>query len=51
MDKTKILMINGSLMEVKSIAECSISWQALYHWAPVLPILFNAVVFIKYQEL
>ena len=28
MDKTKILMINGSLMKVKSIAECS-PWSIL----------------------
>ena len=30
-DKTKILMTNGSLMKVKSIAECS-PWSILQHF-------------------
>ena len=30
-DKTKILMINGSLMKVESIAECS-PWSILQHF-------------------
>ena len=32
-DKTKILMINGSLMKVKSIAECS-TWSILQYFCP-----------------
>ena len=34
-DKTKILMINGSLMKVKSIAECS-PWSILQYFGPAL---------------
>ena len=35
MDKTKILMTNGSLMKVKSIAECS-PWSILRCFWPAL---------------
>ena len=38
-DKTKILMTNGSLMKVKSIAECSESiavWSILQYFRPEL---------------
>ena len=34
-DKTKILMTNGSLMKVKSIAECS-PWGILQYFWPAL---------------
>ena len=34
-DKTKILMTNGSLMKVKSIAECS-PWSILQYFWPAL---------------
>ena len=34
-DKTKILMTNGSLMKVKSIAECS-HWSILQYFGPAL---------------
>ena len=34
-DKIKILMINGSLMKVKSIAECS-PWYILQYFGPAL---------------
>ena len=34
-DKTNILMINGSLMKVKSIAECS-PWSILQYFWPAL---------------
>ena len=34
-DKTKILLTNGSLMEVKRIAECS-PWSILQYFLPVL---------------
>ena len=34
-DKTKILMTNGSLMKVKSIAECS-PWSILQYFLPAL---------------
>ena len=37
-DKTKILMTNGSLMEVKSIAECS-PWSILQCFSPALAII------------
>ena len=37
-DKTKILMINGSLMQVKSIAECS-PWSILQYFRPALAII------------
>ena len=33
MDKTKILMTNGSLMQVESIAECS-PWSILQYFWP-----------------
>ena len=35
MDKTKVLMENGSLMKVKSIAECS-PWSILQYFWPAL---------------
>ena len=35
MDKAKILMTNGSLMKVESIAECS-SWSILQYFWPAL---------------
>ena len=34
-NKTKILMTNGSLMKVKSIAECSL-WSILQYFLPAL---------------
>ena len=34
-DKTKILMTNGSLMKVESIAECS-PWSILLYFGPAL---------------
>ena len=34
-DKTKILMTNGSLMQVESIAECSL-WSILWYFWPAL---------------
>ena len=34
-DKTKILMTNGSLMKVESIAECS-PWSILQYFCPAL---------------
>ena len=34
-DKTKILMTNGSIMKVESIAECS-PWSILHHFWPAL---------------
>ena len=34
-DKAKVLMKNGSLMEVKSIAECS-TWGILQYFRPAL---------------
>ena len=34
-DKTKILMTNGSVMKVESIAECS-PWSILQYFGPVL---------------
>ena len=34
-DKTKILMTNGSLMKVESIAECSL-WSILQYFWPAL---------------
>ena len=34
-DKTKILMVNGSLMNVESIAECS-PWSILQYFWPAL---------------
>ena len=34
-DKTKVLMVNGNLMKVKSIAECSL-WSILQYFWPVL---------------
>ena len=34
-DKTKILMTNGSLMKVESIAECS-PWSILQYFLPAL---------------
>ena len=34
-DKTKILMTNGSLMTVESVAECS-PWSFLQHFWPAL---------------
>ena len=34
-DKTKILMVNGSLMKVESIAECS-RWSILQYFWPAL---------------
>ena len=34
-DKTKILVVNGSLMEVESIAECS-PWGILQYFWPAL---------------
>ena len=35
-DKTKILMTNGSLMKVESIAECSLFWSILQYFQPSL---------------
>ena len=37
-DKTKILMTNGSLMKVESIAECS-PWSILHTFDPHLAII------------
>ena len=34
-DKTKVLMTNGSLMKVKSITECS-PWSILQYFGPAL---------------
>ena len=31
-DKTKILMTNGSLMKIESIAECSLPWSILHYF-------------------
>ena len=42
-DKTKILMTNGSLMEVESIAECS---PASMHFSVVVLCLFLTVTWI-----
>ena len=50
MDKTKILMTNGSLMKFESIAECSrrsilqYFWPALsdnWYWKPIFGVLFE----------
>ena len=45
-DKTKVLMENGSLMKVKSIAECILQyfWSALcdnWYWKPIFGVLFE----------
>ena len=43
-DISKVLMENGSLMEVESIAECSPWWPALSdirYWKPIFGVLFE----------
>ena len=44
-DKTKILLTNGSLMQVKSIAECSLRSILQYFW----PALSDTVISLENQ--